>query len=60
MTRDEYWDSLTEAQRTCLDIIIRRAADAGVDLVIADAVDVWYLLPVALRGQRPRAVAGRI
>ncbi len=48
-----YVDSLSDIQKQALQKAVENAELLGVNLMIVDAMDIWFLLPKHLRGEKP-------
>lgn len=53
MNKEQYWNSLTEEQQKAITEAMDKAEGLGLDIVIVDAIDLWYLLPQDNRGYPP-------
>lgn len=53
MNAEQYFNSLTDDQRVAFYQQMNRTDELGLDIVIYDAIDIWYLLPNDNRGPKP-------
>ena len=49
----DYYNSLSDEQKTAYNTALDKAEENGLDIEIIDAVDIWYMIPKHLRGERP-------
>ncbi len=53
ITVESYVNSLSDVQKQALQKAVENAELLGVNLMIVDAMDIWFLLPKHLRGEKP-------
>lgn len=60
MRCDEYYATLTREQKDAYDASLVRADELGIDLSPVDPIDIWYLVPCTIRGEKPTAKTEQI